>query len=203
MNACPLSARHVPHAARQPLFPFGSGIEIHRFCSYFKNVRKPVWAAVTDGFSIETEGEMMFRSMFPRDIFAELDRLQNEVQQAFDTGFGIRGGMGTFPAMNVGGTPQAVEVYAFAPGLDPASLEVNLERGVLTIAGRRESELPPRDEKSTVHINERFAGRFRRVISLPEEDIDPEQIKADYHDGVLHVSARRRESSQPRRIAIQ
>ncbi|WP_255210581.1 hypothetical protein [Methylogaea oryzae] len=59
----------------------------------------------------------MYRSMFPRDIFAELDRLQREVQQAFEPEPNIRGfGRGGFPALNVGSTPQAVEVYAFVPG---------------------------------------------------------------------------------------
>ncbi|MEJ2573672.1 MAG: Hsp20/alpha crystallin family protein, partial [Gammaproteobacteria bacterium] len=87
-------------------------------------------------------------------------------------------------------------------GLDPAKIEVNLERGVLTISGERTSDMPPREEKATVHINERFAGRFRRVISLPD-DIDPNQVSADYRDGVLHINLKRRESAQPRRIAVQ
>jgi len=77
----------------------------------------------------------MYRSLFPRDVFAELDRLQRDIQQSFDVSPSIRGlGRGGFPAINVGGTAQSVEVYAFVPGLDPAKLEVNLERGVLTIA---------------------------------------------------------------------
>lgn len=145
----------------------------------------------------------MNRSLFPRDVFAELDRLQHELQQAFEVSPSIRGlGRGGFPALNVGGTPQSIEIYAFAPGLDPATLEVNLERGVLGIAGERPSVLPAREETAAVHINERFAGRFRRVVSLPE-DIDPNAVTADYRDGVLHVSIKRRESAQPRRISIQ
>jgi HSP20 family protein len=104
--------------------------------------------------------------------------------------------------MNVGGTPQSVEIYAFAPGLDPASVEVQLERGVLTVAGERKVEALPADEKAAVHIDERFAGRFRRVVSL-SDDIDPDRVAARYEDGVLHISIPRRESSQPRRIAIQ
>ena len=102
----------------------------------------------------------------------------------------------------VGGTPQSVEVYAFAPGLDPAKIEVNLERGVLTIAGERTETLRNGDEKSSVHINERFNGRFRRVLSLPD-DVDPNAVEADYRDGVLRISIRRRESAMPRRIEIQ
>jgi HSP20 family protein len=145
----------------------------------------------------------MYRSMFPRDIFSDLARLQRELQQSFDTGPSIRGfGRSGFPALNVGSTPQALELYAFAPGLDPAKIEVNLERGVLTISGERSGDLPERGEKATVHINERFAGRFRRVVSLPD-DVDANNVTADYQDGVLHVSLKRRESAQPRRIAVQ
>lgn len=145
----------------------------------------------------------MYRSLFPRDLFAEMDRLQREVQQAFELSPSIRGlGRGGFPAMNVGSTPGSVEVYAFAPGLDPASLDVQIEKGVLTLAGERKSDLPGRDEKATVHIDERFAGRFRRVVTLPD-DIDPNAVEARYRDGVLHVSLKRHEAARPRRIDIQ
>lgn len=83
-----------------------------------------------------------------------------------------------------------------------AAIEVDLDRGVLTIAGERKSTLPARDEKTALHINERFAGRFRRVVSLPD-DIDPNAISADYRDGVLHVSIQRKASAQPRRVTVQ
>jgi HSP20 family protein len=140
--------------------------------------------------------------MFPRDLFAEMDRLTREMQQSFDLSPSIRGvARGGFPALNVGSTPSAVEIYAFAPGIDPAKVDVSLDRGVLTIAGERPAA-PTLDEKTTLHVNERFAGRFRRVISLPE-DIDPNAVSADYRDGVLHVSVKRRESAQPRRIEVQ
>lgn len=145
----------------------------------------------------------MYRSLFSRDLFAELDRLQRGMQQAFDLSPSIRGlARGGFPAMNVGGTPQSVEIYAFAPGIDPATIEVNIERGVLTISGERKSDLPGKDEKATVHIDERFAGRFRRVVSLPD-DIDSSAVDAKYRDGVLRVSILRRAAAQPRRITIQ
>jgi HSP20 family protein len=146
----------------------------------------------------------MYRSLFPRDVFTELDRLQRELQDAFEAGPSIRGvGRGGYPALNVGSTPQSLELYAFAPGLDPSTIEVNLERGVLTIAGERTNTLPLQDEKATLHINERFAGRFRRVVSLPDDDINPSGVTAEYRDGVLHVSIKRRQAPQPRRIAVQ
>jgi HSP20 family protein len=144
---------------------------------------------------------MLFGSLYSRDVLAELDRLQREVQQSFEISPSIRGlGRGGFPALNVGGAPQSVEIYAFAPGVDPQSVEVNLDRGVLTIAGERKPDLPE-GEKVTTHINERFHGQFRRVLTLPD-DVDPNAVDARYRDGVLHISIKRREEAQPRRIAV-
>jgi HSP20 family protein len=144
---------------------------------------------------------MNYRSPFPRDLFAELDRLQREMQQAFEISPSIRGlARGGFPAINVGGTPRSMEVYVFAPGIDPAAIDVQLEKGVLTIAGERKTAEVP--EKATVHIDERFSGRFRRVLALPD-DIDPNAIEAKYRDGVLHIHIARKEVAQPRRIYVQ
>ena len=103
--------------------------------------------------------------------------------------------------MNVGHTPQSIEIFAFAPGIDPATIELHIERGVLTVAGERKSDLPGKDEKVAVHIDERFSGRFRRVVTLPD-DADNSAVEAKYRDGVLHISIKRREAAQPRRISI-
>jgi len=144
---------------------------------------------------------MRYRTLFPRDVIAALERMQHEMQPPFDWSPSIRGGSGDrYPAMNVGGTPQSVEIYAFAPGVDAATLDVQIEKGVLTIAGERQVETPA--EKAAVHIDERFAGRFRRVVTLPD-DIDADAVQAKYRDGVLHISIARKAAAQPRRIAVQ
>ena len=149
----------------------------------------------------------MYLSLFPRDVYAEMDRLQREMQQAFDIGSpSIRGFARGRPALNVGSTPSSVEIYAFAPGIDPAKTEVSVDRGVLTIDGERKP-VPANggeaagDERTTLHLNERFVGAFRRVVSLPD-DIDPSTVSADCRDGVLHVSIARRESAKPRRVTV-
>ena len=145
---------------------------------------------------------MMFRSMLPGDLFAELDRFQRDVEQALDFGPSIRGlGRGGFPALNVGATPRSVEVYAFVPGLEPASIDVQLESGVLTIAGERVDDLSTQAQQATIQINERFAGRFKRVISLPD-DADADAVNAEYRDGVLHVSVARRQPPPARQISV-
>ena len=145
----------------------------------------------------------MYRTLFPRDLSGEFDRLQREVSSLFDHTPSIRGiGRGGYPALNVGASPTGVDVYAFAPGLEPSSIEIELDRGVLTLAGERKRNLPSGDTKTTLHLEERFSGRFRRVVSLPD-DIDPDSVSAAYTDGVLHVAVKRREAAQPRRIAVQ
>ena len=137
------------------------------------------------------------------DLFAELNRMQSLLDQVFPTpGSSIRSMAGAgFPVLNVGTTPGTVEIQALAPGLDPARLEITVDRGLLVIAGERASDLPNQGERASVYANERFSGRFRRVVSLPE-DADPARVDASYRDGVLRISVARRESALPRRIEV-
>lgn len=145
----------------------------------------------------------MYQYVYPGEIFSELDRVQREVQRLFGQTPNIRGvGRSGYPALNLGSTADSLEIYAFAPGLDPAKIEVNVERGVLTLSGERQVDLPQENAQVVVHGNERFTGRFSRAVSLAD-DLDPEKVAAQYNDGVLHVSIKRRESSQPRRIEVQ
>jgi HSP20 family protein len=151
----------------------------------------------------------MYESMlnFPGSLFGEFDRLRRELDDVFGRPSSIRSvAPGAFPAINIGQTPTSVEVYAFAPGLDASKIDVTLDRGVLTLSGERPSPLPDaqqaRERKLSVYSQERAYGSFKRAVSLPE-DIDPGQVNASYRDGVLQVSIARRESAQPRRIAVQ
>ena len=138
------------------------------------------------------------------DLFAELNRLQSMVEQAFGPGdrTSIRGQAGAaFPVLNVGATADSIEVMALAPGLDPGTLDISVDRGLLVIAGERKTELPEDRERTSVYARERFTGKFRRVISLPE-DADPYKVDASYREGILRVSIAKRESSKPRRISV-
>jgi HSP20 family protein len=72
---------------------------------------------------------------------------------------------------------------------------------VLTIAGERSSPIPENGQV-TVYANERFAGKFRRTISL-SEDLDPDKVEATYRDGVLRLRIARKAHLQPRRIEIK
>ena len=150
----------------------------------------------------------MFPSLtrFPGDLFPDLETLQRQVEQLFGSSSwpsSIRAAArGAFPALNMGVTADAVEIYAFAPGLDPKKVEVELEKGLLVISGERAAELPQESDKVTVYAAERFSGAFRRAISLPE-DADSARVEASYRDGVLKVTVPKRESAKPRRVEVR
>ncbi len=138
------------------------------------------------------------------DVFGELGRLQDYLDQVMRPmeRSSIRALAGAnFPVLNVGATADALEVMALAPGIDPAQLQITVDRGLLVIAGERADQVPPPGGGACVYARERFTGPFRRVVSLPE-DADPARVAAHYRDGVLRVTVPRRESSRPRRIEV-
>jgi HSP20 family protein len=151
--------------------------------------------------------EIMNGSMWlPRDILAEFERFQEHLNRAFPrTNFpgSIRAtARGEFPAINIGSTPDTVEIAVFAPGIDPKAVELSIDNGLLTLAGERKSSLPEGSDRTSIYAQERVTGPFRRVVSLPE-DADPARVTANYRDGFLRVSVGKRESSKPRRIEVQ
>src|SRR5579875_2703806 len=121
-------------------------------------------------------------SSMPSSVFDELWRLQQEVDDLFGSWgspLGIRSlPRGSFPGVNVSQTPERVDVYLFAPGIDPKSLEISIQQNLLDISGKREVAT---HEEANYYRQERFSGEFRRVISLPE-DVDPERVQAKYVD---------------------
>jgi HSP20 family protein len=139
-------------------------------------------------------------------MFDDFEALQRQVEQLLgNRGWpsSIRAAQrGAFPAINMGVTQDAVEIYAFAPGIDMGKLEVCVDRGVLTIAGERARDLPQESDKVSVYADERFGGAFRRAVSLPE-DADSSRIEARYRDGILRITVPKRESARPRRIEVK
>ena len=98
---------------------------------------------------------MLYPSLqrFPGDPFADFDELQRQMERLFSPrgSSSIRAVQrGTFPAVNIGVTPDAVEIYAFAPGIDPKSLDVSVDKGLLTIAGQRKGSVPTIARRSSM-----------------------------------------------------
>jgi HSP20 family protein len=146
----------------------------------------------------------MFGSLTGGDggLFDEFRRLQEEIDSLFDqwpATMGVRSVVrGTFPPINVAATADQFEIYLFAPGLDAKKLELSIQQNLLTVAGERQV---PVKEEATYYRRERFAGEFRRAVTLPE-DADPDRVDARYRDGVLRISVKRKESAKPRLITL-
>jgi HSP20 family protein len=141
---------------------------------------------------------------FSTDLLGEFDRLQRQMASLF-MGFptSLRAMRSeTFPAVNIGSTDDSIEIVAFAPGLDPASIDVSIDKGLLTISGERKPPETETGEDTRVYAKERFMGAFRRVIELPQH-ADPEKVGARYVNGCLTVTVGRSEASKPRAITVQ
>src|SRR5207244_10199534 len=122
---------------------------------------------------------------YPGDVFADFDDLHRQLDRLLGGRGGtssIRAQRGSFPALNIGTTAEAVEIYAFAPGIDASTLDVTVDKGLLTISGERKAAPQEEGAKQTVYASERPQGSFRRVVSLPE-DADPERVQASYTNG--------------------
>ena len=136
-------------------------------------------------------------------LLGDLRRLEQEFDELLGRSgsgaLGIRSRPpGTFPAINVGSTDDRVTVYVFAPGVDPKSLDIQVQQNVLSIAGERSV---PVEDKARYYRQERFSGSFNRVLTLPD-DIDPEKVEAKYREGIVEISVKRRESARPRQIEV-
>ncbi len=83
------------------------------------------------------------------------------------------------------------------PGVNPDSLDLDVERNVLTVRAER----PDLDQGKEMVSAERPRGVFSRQLFLGE-NLDTDKIEAAYHDGVLRLAIPVAEQAKPRRIEI-
>jgi len=103
------------------------------------------------------------------------------------------------PAVDIMEEDEQFVLTADLPGVDPKDIEVTLEKGVLTLRGRRESE--SRDEKAGFRRAERVTGEFSRRFSLPDT-ADSQAVKAKHVNGVLEIVIPKQPSVLPRKISV-
>ncbi len=146
---------------------------------------------------------------FWMDPFREFDRLQQELDRLFEMTrpfMPIRSvARGTFPVINVGETNDSVLVYIFAPGVEADKIDLSIEGNLLSISGERDASKALKTENiepERYYRQERFSGKFTRVISLPES-IDPNQVEATYQNGIIKVKIAKKEEKKARRIQVK
>ena len=124
------------------------------------------------------------------DPFRDLDRLS---QQFFGTS--TRPAVMPMDAWREGDT---FVVEFDLPGVDPASVDLDVERNVLTVRAER----PAREFDSEPLATERPRGVFSRQLILGD-NLDIDQVSAGYDNGVLRLQISVAERAKPRKIAIQ
>ena len=123
------------------------------------------------------------------DPFREIDRLANQ----FAGGF-----RGAVVPMDLSRHDDSVVARFDVPGVAPDSIEVTVERDVLTVSGKRGVEAP----EGSVVVSERPRGAFTRQVYLGRA-LDAEHIGAHYDNGVLTVTIPLAEKHRARRIEVQ
>lgn len=103
------------------------------------------------------------------------------------------------PAVDIKEEQNHYLILADVPGVDPASIEVTMENGVLTLRGERTLESD--EERAGYRRVERVRGSFYRRFTLPDS-VDPEGITARGNNGVLEIVIPKHEKLQPRRIQV-
>jgi HSP20 family protein len=130
---------------------------------------------------------MLMRS----DPFREFDRL---AQQLLGAGTTSRPSVMPMDAWREGDT---FIVEFDLPGVRPETLDIDVERNVLTVRAER----PARNGDWEMLASERPTGLFSRQLVLGD-NVDLEQVKADYEAGVLRLSIPVAEEAKPRKIEI-
>jgi HSP20 family protein len=90
-------------------------------------------------------------------------------------------------------------ISADIPGVDPAAIEVSMEKGILTIKGERPVEKNEQNGRFT-HV-ERAQGSFHRRFALPDS-ADADNVSASGKHGVLEIVIPKKAETAPRRVTI-
>jgi len=127
------------------------------------------------------------------DPFAEFDRLARGA-------FGPARGSRLQPAVRMDAIRREhdVQLRFDLPGIDPESIDVTVDRGVLSVSAKRDEEYA---EGEKPFIRERVMGSFTRRIRLADT-VDADRIEAAFDAGVLTVTVPVAETAKPRKVEI-
>ena len=143
---------------------------------------------------------------FDRDEF--LTPFDRVFDQLFETNFpefvrsvGVKPYAGSaYPKVNVYEYDEKVGIIAEIPGLDKKHLNVEVEDGVLTVSG--EKHHIKEDENAKVLRRELKASSFKRNFELGE-NLDGENIKATFKNGILNIDIPKVEPEQPKKTFVK
>jgi HSP20 family protein len=136
----------------------------------------------------------------------EMSVLQNRMNHLFNEPFSRSGreddelSMGAWhPAVDMFDNDDKIILKAELPGMKKNDFSVDVKDRVLTLSGERNYDNEVKEEN--YYRRERAYGKFKRAFYLPA-DVDAENIKAEFKDGVLKVEIPKPEAQKPKQITV-
>lgn len=103
-------------------------------------------------------------------------------------------------AVDVSETDKGYTITAELPGVEEKDINVNVQNGVLTIKGEKQTE---KEEKGkNRYLRERSYGSFQRMFGLPK-GTDESKVEAGFHNGILTVSIPKAAEAAARKIEVK
>jgi HSP20 family protein len=144
-------------------------------------------------------------SVMRQDPWSVMPRLQEEINRLFgntresDSSSAVANWI---PAVDIHEFADRFELYVDLPGIEPGTVELTLDGGILTLSGKRlEQSASNRGEEPHSRRIERGHGQFHRRFVLPDT-ADGEKVNATGKNGVLTVTIPKQAKAMPRRIQI-
>lgn len=136
----------------------------------------------------------------------EIQDVQREVNRLFDDvltpvrgngGNSLRGTLS--PAAELQETADNYQLRLEVPGMQPNDVDIEATAESISIRGERKSE-KTEENNGVTHTEFRY-GQFQRVIPLPGR-IDNQNVKAEYQDGILHLTLPKAEDEKSRVVKV-
>lgn len=161
----------------------------------------------------EKAKEKETRSLAPWRPFAELGRLERDMERMFEDLWGRRmrplwperwwpaGEMEiSAPALDVYEEKDDIVVKAELPGMEKDNIEVNISDHFLTIKGEKKKEEEVKEEH--YYRSERSYGSFVRAVELPK-DVHADKVKAAFKNGILEIRMPKTEEAKKKEIKVK
>ena len=139
-----------------------------------------------------------------QDPWGVMPRLQEEINRLFGNASENDSSSATamwIPLVDIHEYADRFELYVDLPGVDPSSVELTLDGGILTLSGERREPNRKGSYEAQGRRVERGQGQFHRRFVLPDT-VDGEKVNATGSHGVLTVTIPKQPKAMPRRIQI-
>ena len=140
------------------------------------------------------------RDEFLTPFDAIFDELMSKQFPTFQEEVGVSFNKGAYPKVNVYEYDDKVGIIAEIPGLDKKDLKIDVEEGILIISGDKHGLFD--DSGAKVLRRELKGSSFKRQFELGEQ-LDGENIKASFKDGLLSVDIPKVEPTKPKKLSVK